>query len=242
VSKRNFLAAALVGGLALLLAACGGGGSQAAVETPAAGQAAAPAPPDCLPPGAQVADHLRRWAGMCDTWEPLRVDPQMQGAFGRGGLTGEDAARMAAVLRDFEVAKRLALVTYDPSWLERMGVATDHYLQVVREDIWPGIERGTAQREQEEGRRSGDFEVGRYRPVIITVIRSAAGIAVGVQECMEVEGIWIDLATGEELKRETKSRLVDVRLVRTGDGRFLVDAYRSTRGECPYDGAMPVPQ
>lgn len=241
MKKKRLLAKGLVmglvGGLALALAACGGKGS------PAPPPEATPevVEPSCLPEGVEVPQHLVRWASMCDTWDPLRIDPQMQGAVRIGIITPEDGRKIAEALRRFEVARRVALVTNDLDWIKRLGVATPRYEDWVERELRPGLERIDREREQNEGLRYTDFEVGHYSPTLTAGGQGAGGLTFSVRSCgRAIRDYSIDLATGEEVKPvDERSRVVDVRLVRTADGRVLVDDYKTVNAPCPYDGAAP---
>lgn len=229
----------LVAGLALVLTACGGKGS------PAPPPEATPGPqvvePSCLPEGVQVPEHLVRWASMCDTWDPLRIDPQAQGAVRIGIITPEDGRKIAEALRRFEVARRLAAVTTDAIWYERLGVATDRYTDWVEREFPPFLERLIREREQNEGVRYTDFAVGHYSPTLMAAAQGAGGLSFSVRSCARsIRNYSIDPATGEEVRPvDEYSRVVDVQLVRTADGRVLVDDYKTVNAPCPYDGAAP---
>jgi len=233
----NGVVMGLVAGLALVLAACGGKGS------PAPPPEATPevVEPSCLPEGVHVPEHLVRWASMCDTWDPLRIDPQAQGAVRIGIITPEDGRKIAEALRRFEVARRVALVTDDLDWVKRLGVATPRYEDWVERELRPGLERIDREREQNEGRRYTDFAVGHYSPTLMAGAQGAGGLMFSVRNCgRAIRGYSIDPATGEEVKPvDEGSWVVDVRLVRTADGRVLVDDYRAVNAPCPYDGAVP---
>jgi len=229
----------LVAGLALALAACGGKGS------PAPPPEATPGPqvvePSCLPEGVQVPEHLVRWASMCDTWDPLRIDPQAQGAVRIGIITPEDGRKIAEALRRFEVAWRIASVTADVEWVKRLGVATPRYEDWVDRELRPALERLDREREQNEGLRYTDFGVGHYSPVLMAGMQGAGGLSFSVRSCARtIKHYSIDPDTGAEVKpMDERSRVVDVQLVRTADGRVLVDDYKTVNAPCPYDGAAP---
>ena len=133
--KRMALMAGVIGGVALLLAACGGGSGSDQVSNITT---STPTPPSakCPVPG-EIPEVLRQWAEMCDEWDPVRIDPQLLGAFNTGVLTRQDVEAIARTLKDLEIAKRLAMLTLDLSWLEKMDVVTDARMKVVRERIWP---------------------------------------------------------------------------------------------------------
>jgi len=232
----NGVVMGLVAGLALLFVACGGKGAAPPPEaTPEVVE------PSCLPEGVQVPEHLVRWASMCDTWDPLRIDPQLQGAVRIGLITPEDGRKIAEALQRFEVARRVALVTNDLDWIKRLGVATPRYEDWVERELRPVLERIDREREQNEGLRYTDFEVGHYSPTLTAGMQGAGGLSFSVRSCARtIKHYSIDPDTGAEVKpMDERSRVVDVQLVRTADGRVLVDDYKTVNAPCPYDGAAP---
>lgn len=243
--KRMTLMAGMIGGAALLLAACGGGSGSDQVSNITT---STPTPPSakCPVPG-EIPEHLRQWAEMCDEWDPVRIDPQLLGAFNTGVLTRQDVEAIARTLKDLEIAKRLAMLTLDLSWLEKVDVVTDARMKVVRERIWPLL----VERVTERGRQVKGITVGRYSPTIVSLLLGTRGLVVVVERCpTDVTGIDVNLTTGEKLAQEKHTQVVNVTLIKANDGSYRVDdewevpnrsGASGTEVTCAYSTAVAIP-
>jgi hypothetical protein len=239
--KRMTLMAGMIGGAALLLAACGGGSGSDQVSNITT---STPTPPSakCPVPG-EIPEHLRQWAEMCDEWDPVRIDPQLLGAFNTGVLTRQDVEAIARTLKDLEIARRLAVLTLDLSWLEKMGVVTDARMMVVRERIWPLL--------VERDRETQTVGVGRYSPTIVSLLLGAQGLVVVVERCpTDVSAIDVNIATGDKIIQRKHTQVVNVILIKANDGSYRVDDEREVPNRsgasgaevtCAYSTAVPIP-
>jgi hypothetical protein len=239
--KRMALMAGVIGGVALLLAACGGGSGSDQVSNITT---STPTPPSakCPVPGG-IPEHLRQWAEMCDEWDPVRIDPQLLGAFNTGVLTRQDVEAIARTLKDLEIAKRLAMLTLDLSWLEKVDVVTDARMKVVRERIWPLL--------VERDREIQPVVVGRYSPTIVSLLLSAQGLVVVVERCpTDVSAIDVNITTGDKITQRKHTQVANVTLIKANDGSYRVDDEREvpnrsgasgTEVTCAYSTAVPIP-